>query len=37
MNTGNPFGVDAEGIAALQTVYHQPEYSSYIDLPVIPT
>jgi putative CocE/NonD family hydrolase len=37
MNTGNPFGVDAEGIPALQTVYHQPEYSSYIDLPIIPT
>jgi putative CocE/NonD family hydrolase len=36
MNTGNPIGEDAEGIAALQTIYHQAGYASYIDLPVIP-
>jgi putative CocE/NonD family hydrolase len=37
MNTGNPFGEDAEGIPAVQTVFHQTEYPSYIDLPVIPS
>jgi len=36
MNTGNPFGEDAVGVPATQTVYHQPDYASYIDLPVIP-
>jgi putative CocE/NonD family hydrolase len=36
MNTGNPIGEDAEGIPALQTVFHQASYASYIDLPVIP-
>ena len=36
MNTGNPIGEDAEGIIATQTVYHQSEYTSYIDLPIIP-
>ncbi|MBN2238231.1 MAG: CocE/NonD family hydrolase [Dehalococcoidales bacterium] len=36
MNTGNPIGVDAEGIAALQTIYHRTGYASYIDFPVIP-
>lgn len=36
MNTGNPIGEDARGIVATQTVYHQAEYASYIDLPVIP-
>jgi len=36
MNTGNPFGEDAEGVPAVQTIYHQPDYPSYIDLPVIP-
>jgi uncharacterized protein len=36
MNTGNSIGEDAKGIPALQTVYHQPGYASYIDLPVIP-
>ncbi len=35
MNTGNPVGKDSEGIPALQTVYHQTRYASYIDLPVI--
>ncbi len=36
MNTGNEVGKDAAGIIAQQTVYHQPGYASYIDLPVIP-
>ncbi len=36
MNTGNPVGVDAEGIQALQTIYHQTGYASYLDFPVIP-
>ncbi|MBK8558685.1 CocE/NonD family hydrolase [Candidatus Amarobacter glycogenicus] len=36
MNTGNPFGVDAEGIPALQTVYHDDRHPSYLELPVIP-
>ncbi len=36
MNTGNPIGEDAEGIPALQTVYHRAGYTSYIDLPIIP-
>ena len=35
MNTGNPIGEDAQGITAKQTVYHDSEYPSYIDLPVI--
>jgi predicted acyl esterase len=35
MNTGNPIGEDARGIMARQTIYHQHEYASYIDLPVI--
>ena len=35
MNTGNPFGEDAEGIPALQTIFHNAEYASYIDFPVI--
>jgi predicted acyl esterase len=35
MNTGNPIGEDAEGIQALQTVFHQANCASYIDLPVI--
>jgi len=36
MNTGNAFGEDAVGIPAMQTIYHQRGYVSYIDLPVIP-
>jgi uncharacterized protein len=36
MNTGNPFGVDAQGIPAMQTIYHQADYQSYIDIPMIP-
>jgi len=35
MNTGSPIGEDAEGIPAMQMVFHQSEYASYIDLPVI--
>jgi putative CocE/NonD family hydrolase len=35
MNTGNPIGEDIKGITARQTVYHDSEYPSYIDLPVI--
>ena len=37
MNTGNPFGEDADSVPAIQTVYHQPEHASYIDFPVIPS
>jgi putative CocE/NonD family hydrolase len=36
MNTGNPPGEDAQGIPAMQTIFHQEGYASYIDLPVIP-
>jgi putative CocE/NonD family hydrolase len=36
MNTGNPPGEDAQGIPAMQTVYHHQRYASFIDLPVIP-
>ncbi len=36
LNTGNPTGVDAQGIAALNTIYHRADCASYIDLPVIP-
>jgi uncharacterized protein len=35
MNTGNAVGEDAVGVPALQTIYHQKEYMSYIDLPVM--
>jgi len=37
MNTGNPVGEDTHGIPAMQTIYHQPGYASYIDLPLIPS
>jgi hypothetical protein len=36
MNTGNAFGVDKVGVPAVQTIFHEPDYASYIDLPVIP-
>ena len=36
MNTGNAFGVDAAGVPAVQTLYHDTGQESYIDLPVIP-
>ncbi len=35
MNTGNDVGEDAQGIPAMQSIYHQSAYPSYIDLPVI--
>ena len=35
MNTGNPIGEDTIGLKATQTIYHDKEYASYIDLPVI--
>lgn len=35
MNTGNAIGEDAIGVVAKQTIYHQSEYASYIDLPVV--
>ncbi|MBN1643827.1 MAG: CocE/NonD family hydrolase [Dehalococcoidales bacterium] len=37
MNTGNAFGVDKTGIPAVQTIFHEPDAASYIDLPVIPS
>ena len=37
MNTGNPMGEDAQGIPAMQTIYHEAGHASYIDLPVIPS
>jgi uncharacterized protein len=36
MNTGNPIGEDTTGIKARQTIFHQSDRLSYIDLPVIP-
>jgi len=36
MNTGNAIGEDAEGIPAMQSIFHQQGYASYIELPVIP-
>jgi predicted acyl esterase len=36
LNTGNPFGQDAEGTPVIQTIYHQADFASHIDLPVIP-
>lgn len=36
MNTGNAFGVDRAGVPALQTIFHEAQYASYIDLPIIP-
>jgi uncharacterized protein len=35
MNTGNAVGEDAKGITAKQTIYHDTEHASFIDLPVI--
>ena len=37
MNTGHAIGEDKQGIPALQTIYHQNGYASYIDFPVIPS
>ncbi len=36
MNTGNPFGEDAVGVPAIQTVFHDDKFPSRLDLPVIP-
>jgi putative CocE/NonD family hydrolase len=36
MNTGHPFGEDAVGLPAMQTIFHQTRQASYIELPVIP-
>ncbi len=36
MNTGHAIGQDARGIPAIQTILHDSEYASYVDLPVIP-
>ncbi|MBU4316181.1 MAG: CocE/NonD family hydrolase [Proteobacteria bacterium] len=36
MNTGNPIGEDAQGVPAMQTIFHQKDYASHIELPVIP-
>lgn len=36
LNTGHSIGEDAFGIPALQTIYHQAGYASFIDLPVMP-
>jgi len=36
MNTGNPAGEDARGIPAMQTIFHDSQYASYIDFPVMP-
>jgi uncharacterized protein len=35
MNTGNPPGDDALGIIAKQRIFHQSDYPSFIDLPII--
>lgn len=36
LNTGHPIGLDSEIKVAVQTIYHNKQYSSYILLPVIP-
>ena len=35
MNTGNATGEDARGIPVIQSIFHQSQYPSYIELPVI--
>jgi uncharacterized protein len=35
-NTGHAFGLDAETIASHQKVFHEPQYSSCVTLPIIP-
>ncbi len=37
MNTGNGTGEDAEGIPAMQTIYHDDAHPSHIVLPIIPS
>lgn len=36
MNTGNAIGEDAVGIPAMQTIHHESNRASYVDMPVIP-
>ena len=36
MNTGHLIGEDTQGIPAMQTIYHEPGFASYMDLPVMP-
>jgi predicted acyl esterase len=36
LNTGRPWGMDAEMQVARQTVYHDAKHPSHIVLPVIP-
>jgi len=36
MNTGNALGEDAAGIVAVQTVFHNAQFPSRLELPVIP-
>lgn len=36
MNTGHSIGEDAVGVVAEQTIYHDSNYPSHIELPVIP-
>lgn len=35
MNTGNAVGFDAKGIIAEQTIYHDRERASYLELPIV--
>ena len=36
LNNGGVLGIDPRIVIANQTVYHEPRYPSYIELPVIP-
>ena len=36
MNTGNAFGLDAHGVVATQTIFHDWERPSRVELPVVP-
>ena len=36
MNTGHALGEDAEGLVAVQTVYHDAKFASHLYLPVVP-
>lgn len=36
LNTGNDFGMDDDVVIARQTIYHEQQYPSYIQLPIIP-
>ena len=36
MNTGHSIGEDAEGIPAVQTIFHRAGHVSYIDVPILP-